>query len=178
MNSKIYLRKISYNYFLLLLTFRPLFFRKFFFCFVRTGYSSHNISDNSSSLDLSKTLEPRWLTSAESNSLSVTIRVIVKEVLLNALRQIQRRQWWQKLNLFISYESNFRCHFVYLSFARRPRKECACVSHKIAQFMLKIANKPFAWWRHFTTMTRIVQGFAFLCKLGLLLFKLHCGYQI
>ena len=59
MNSKIYLRKISYNYFLLLLTFRPLFFRKFFFCFVRTGYSSHNISDNSSSLDLSKTLEPR-----------------------------------------------------------------------------------------------------------------------
>ena len=31
MNSKIYLRKISYNYFLLLLTFRPLFFRKFFF---------------------------------------------------------------------------------------------------------------------------------------------------
>ena len=40
--------------------------------------------------------------------------------------------------------SNFQRHFVYLSFARRPRKECACVSHKIAQFMLKIANKPFA----------------------------------
>ena len=31
MNSKIYLRKISYNYFLLLLTFCPPFFRKFFF---------------------------------------------------------------------------------------------------------------------------------------------------
>ena len=59
MNSKIYLRKISYNYFLLLLTFRPPFFSQVFFCFVRTGYSSHNISDNSSSLDLSKTLEPR-----------------------------------------------------------------------------------------------------------------------
>ena len=59
MNSKIYLRKISYDYFLLLLTFRPPFFSQVFFCFVRTGYSSHNISDNSSSLDLSKTLEPR-----------------------------------------------------------------------------------------------------------------------
>ena len=112
----------------------------------------------------------------------LTIRVIVQEVLLKALPQIQRRQWWQKLNLFISYESNFRRHFVSLSFARRPRKECvcdcACLSHERAQFMLKIANRPFAWWRHFTTMTRIVQVFSFLCKLGLLLFKPHCGYQI
>ena len=39
-------------------------------------------------------------------------------------------------------------------------------------------NTPFAWWRHFTTMTRILQDFAFLCKLGLLLFKPHWGYQI
>ena len=36
-------------------------------------------------------------------------------------------------------------------------------------------NGPFAWWRHFTTMTRILQGFAFLCKLGLLLFKTSQG---
>ena len=41
-----------------------------------------------------------------------------------------------------------------------------------------IVNRPFAWWRHFTTMTRILQGFAFLCKLGLLLFKPHWDYQI
>ena len=37
--------------------------------------------------------------------------------------------------------------------------------------------RPFAWWRHFTTMTRILQGFAFLFKLRLLLFKPHWGYQ-
>ena len=41
-----------------------------------------------------------------------------------------------------------------------------------------IVNRPFAWWRHFTTMTRILQGFAFLCKLGFLLFKPHWDYQI
>ena len=39
-------------------------------------------------------------------------------------------------------------------------------------------DRPFAWWRHFTTMTSILQGFAFLCKLGLSLFKPHCGYII
>ena len=32
--------------------------------------------------------------------------------------------------------------------------------------------------RHFTTMTKILEGFASLCKLGLLLFKSHWGYQI
>ena len=35
-----------------------------------------------------------------------------------------------------------------------------------------------AWWRHCTFMTRILQGFTFLCKLGLLSFKPHWGYQI
>ena len=38
--------------------------------------------------------------------------------------------------------------------------------------------RPFAWWRHTTTMTRILQGFTFLCKLGLLSFKPHWGFQI
>ena len=33
-------------------------------------------------------------------------------------------------------------------------------------------------WRHFTTTTRIFQGFAFVCKLRLLLFKPHWDYQI
>ena len=31
----------------------------------------------------------------------------------------------------------------------------------------------FTRWRHFTTTTRILQGFAFLCKLELLLLKPH-----
>ena len=39
-------------------------------------------------------------------------------------------------------------------------------------------KRPLVWWRHFTTMTRILQGFAFLCKLRLLLFKPRWDYQI
>ena len=38
-------------------------------------------------------------------------------------------------------------------------------------------NRPFAPWHHFTTTTRILQGFAFLCKLSLL-FKPLLGLQI
>ena len=32
------------------------------------------------------------------------------------------------------------------------------------------ANRPFAWWRHFTTTTRILQFAVFLCKLRPLFF--------
>ena len=39
------------------------------------------------------------------------------------------------------------------------------------QTTLSSFNRPFAWWHHFTTATRILQCYAFLCKLGLLLFK-------
>ena len=41
-----------------------------------------------------------------------------------------------------------------------------------------LVNRPFARWRHFTTTTRILQDFAFLCKLGLWLFKPHRDYKI
>ena len=40
------------------------------------------------------------------------------------------------------------------------------------------ANRLFARWRHFTTTTRILQGFSLLCKLRLLLFKPRLDYQI
>ena len=50
-----------------------------------------------------------------------------------------------------------------------------CSEYKTINFK---GNRPSAWWRHFTTMTRILQGFAFLCKLELLLFKAHWNYQI
>ena len=43
---------------------------------------------------------------------------------------------------------------------------------------LLASNRPLARWRHFTTTTRIAQGFAFLCKLGLLLFNPRWDYQI
>ena len=41
-----------------------------------------------------------------------------------------------------------------------------------------LAHRPFARWRHFTTTTRILQSFAFLCKLRLLLFKPRWDFQI
>ena len=71
-------------------------------------------------------------------------RIIVKEVILKVLPQIQRREWRQKLNLFISYEGDFCRHFVRFSFARRPRKKCTRASHEMAQFVLKIAFGYFA----------------------------------
>ena len=36
---------------------------------------------------------------------------------------------------------------------------------------------PFAWWRHFTNYDIDLSGFAFLCKLGLLLFKPRWDYD-
>ena len=41
-----------------------------------------------------------------------------------------------------------------------------------------VPNRPFARWHHFTSTTRILQGFAFLCKLGRSLFKPHWDYKI
>ena len=43
---------------------------------------------------------------------------------------------------------------------------------------LSASNRPLARWPHFTTTTRILQGFAVLCKLGLLLFNPRRDYQI
>ena len=42
-------------------------------------------------------------------------------------------------------------------------------------FYSLIANGPFARWCHFTTTTRVVQCFALLCKLGLLLCETSLG---
>jgi len=78
------LRNIKHNYLLLLLSFRPSFTLKFFVClfvclfvcFVRTGYPLHDISDISSSLDLSKTFSLRWLTKTESNSQSSHLELL------------------------------------------------------------------------------------------------------
>ena len=44
---------------------------------------------------------------------------------------------------------------------------------KVHGTLKKSSNRPFALWHHFTITTRILQGFAFLCKWGLLLFKPH-----
>ena len=67
----------------------------------------------------------------------IIFRVIVKVVILKVLPQIQRREWWQKLNSFTSSAGIFWRHFVCLSFGRRPRKKCTRVSHEV---VLKIAR--------------------------------------
>ena len=46
---------------------------------------------------------------------------------------------------------------------------------------INVSHRPLAvlvQWRHFTTTTRILQGFVSLFKLGLLLLKPHREYQI
>ena len=43
---------------------------------------------------------------------------------------------------------------------------------------LQSPNRSSARWRYFITTTRNLHGFAFLCKLELLLFKLRWDYQI
>ena len=43
---------------------------------------------------------------------------------------------------------------------------------------INLSHRPFAQWRHFTTTTRILQGFVSLFKVGLLLLKPHWEYQI
>ena len=53
----------------------------------------------------------------------------------------------------------------------------AC-SRELEKSVLPTQMRLFERWRHFTTTTRIIQGFAFLCKLGLLLFKPQWDYQI
>ena len=44
--------------------------------------------------------------------------------------------------------------------------------------ILCVCNSLFAWWRHFTTTTRILRVYAFLRKLAPLLFKPCWDYQI
>ena len=43
---------------------------------------------------------------------------------------------------------------------------------------LQSPNRSSARWRYFITTTRNLQGFSFLCKLGLLLFKLRWDYLL
>ena len=131
---KMYLRKMRHNYLLLLLTFRPPFPPSFFPFFLRTGYSSTSLRN---------WICQNWNTlTSVINMIRITFtvlifRVIVKEVILKVLPQIQKREWWQKLNLFICYGGNFWRQFVCFSFPWHPRKKCACVSHEMTQFVLK-----------------------------------------
>ena len=67
-----------------------------------------------------------------------------------------------RVGTYLAFISFFAC-YIYSVLATRVTYCC---------------NRPFARWRHFTTITIIFQGFAFLCKLALLLFKPQWDYQI
>ena len=85
-----------------------------------------------------------------------------KRQLLSAINRIPYPRGWTKTGwaMRYSYSTLFR-------YARRGAR-------KVNTWY----NRPLARWRHFTTTTRILQGFAFLCKLGLLLFNPRWEYQI
>ena len=52
---------------------------------------------------------------------------------------------YRKLNLFTSYEGNFQHHFVCLFLAQRSHRNCARVSHAMAQIFPP--NQPHYWKR-------------------------------
>ena len=140
MNSEIYLRNITNNYLLLLLTFCPSFTRKFFVCLFRPNRTS--IARHLRHLFVTGFVKIILTTVMNKNRIKFIVlifRVIVKEVLLKVLPQIQRRQWWKKWNLFIFYGGNFLRHFVYLLFPRALAKNTR-LSHEMTQFVLKIAH--------------------------------------
>ena len=75
------------------------------------------------------------------------------------------RSWWEP----------WCHHFIYYCFPAKWH-----LGSEYRNFILTVfqypdlnsaSNRPCAWWGHFTTPTRILLGFAFLYKLGLLLFK-------
>ena len=84
-----------------------------------------------------------------------------KRQLLSAIYRIPYPKGWTKTGwaMRYSYSTLFR-------YARRGARK-----------VNTLYNRPLARWRHFTA-TRILQGFAFLCKLGLLLFNPRWECQI
>ena len=89
-------------------------------------------------------------------------------------------EWYvtvRKSRVFISSFSGVRKNVLLRKKRNVKRRKVYHLLSKTA-WIFKLAPlarryKPFAWWRHFTTTTRILQEFAFLCKLGLLLSKPH-----
>ena len=77
-----------------------------------------------------------------------------------------RRQWWQKWNLFISYRGNVRHHLVSSSFARRPRKKCARVSHEMAQSQLVLKIAHLANSMNSTPLLEKISNFGVACSAG------------
>ena len=140
MNSKIYryLRKIRYNYLLLLLNFSPSFPRKFFFLLLCFLFCPNGIFI-ARHLLANGFVKNTLITVNNIIRIIFTVlifRVIVKEVILMVLPQIQRREWWQKLN----YGGNFLTPFCLFILFAAPSQKCARVSHEIVQFVLKIAH--------------------------------------
>ena len=68
------------------------------------------------------------------------------------------------VSLFLVLKQKKYCIY----FNKKKTVRCIKFKFKLNQNGQSVENnRPFAWWRHFTTMTRILQSFAFLWKLGL-----------
>ena len=74
----------------------------------------------------------------------ITFRVLTFRVIVEARSSsrscLKFRGGNDDINWILLRKYNFRGHFVCLSFARWPRKNCPCVSHEMGQFVRKIAH--------------------------------------
>ena len=62
-------------------------------------------------------------------------------------------------------DARAKLNLLLFCWSRQHRRRPLCLSCLLTRFAaLNRRNRPFARWRHFTTTTRILHGFAFLCK--------------
>ena len=68
--------------------------------------------------------------------------------------------------------------WIYLKSTTKQHYSCKKLKTSVAFKDQPFSNWSSARWRYFIITTRILQHFAFLCKIELLLFKLRWDYQI
>ena len=128
--------QICFNIFFILLfrlNLQPFFSPQAFFCFVRTGYSSHVISDISSSLDLSKTL---FTTGHIYSHLELLSKRFSSRPCYKFREGNNDRNGIYSTPIQVISDAILT---VYPLRGALAKKKCARVSHEMTQFVLKIA---------------------------------------
>ena len=121
---------------LVAIIFQPPFPDIFFF--TRTGYSLDDISDISSSRDLSKALSlATMFTITGITSIVLKFLFMFKELPLKSLPKNRKGQWWQKRIYSCPLKWMFDANLCILSTAFLQKLYCARVSHGI---VLKMAD--------------------------------------
>ena len=109
-----------------------------YFFFTRTGYSLDDISDISSSRDLSKALSlATMFTITGITSIVLKFLFMFKELPLKGLPKNPKGQWWQKRIYSCPLKWMFDANLCILSTAFLQKLYCARVSHGI---VLKMAD--------------------------------------